>query len=360
MFESLDRHHSRICSAWADMLEEIAASDEARLWIHDGATSMRAWLAGRYGMARSTAREWVRVAHALRRLPEIRAAFARGELCFDHLKPLTRFVTPDQDAVWARKAVSMTPAQLWAECRRRERVSREEAETDAKLRYLWMGWDEDRRTLHLEGMLPAEQGAAVEAALERVAEDVAVEEGVRDSEGARLADALVGVVCSGSERSTQPVVVVHADVSVLAGVEVHGRPAETESGAVLADDTVRRLMCDATIEWVVEAGGQPIGIGRKGRNIPVWLLRQIRHRDSGCRFPGCGRTRWLKAHHIWHWGGGGPTDLDNLVLLCHAHHRLVHEGGWSVRGHPSGRLRFHDPGGREAFAHPRAGPARAA
>ena len=93
----------------------------------------------------------------------------------------------------------------------------------------------------------------------------------------------------------------------------------------------------------------PIGIGRRSRIVPAWLRRHVDHRDGGCRFPGCGHTRWTDAHHIRHWGKGGPTDLDNLVLLCHAHHRLIHEGGWTIRGHPSGRLRFHDPGGREAF-----------
>ena len=77
------------------------------------------------------------------------------------------------------------------------------------------------------------------------------------------------------------------------------------------------------------------------------MLRALRFRDRGCRFPGCERTSWLKAHHLVHWARGGGTDLDNLVLLCHAHHRLLHEGGWSTSGHPSGALRFHDPTGRQ-------------
>ena len=45
-------------------------------------------------------------------------------------------------------------------------------------------------------------------------------------------------------------------------------------------------------------------------------------------------------------GRGGGTDLENLVLLCHAHHRVVYEGGWSTTGHPAKDLRFHDPTGR--------------
>jgi hypothetical protein len=75
------------------------------------------------------------------------------------------------------------------------------------------------------------------------------------------------------------------------------------------------------------------------------LLRVQRHLDGSCRFPGCERKRWLNAHHLDHWGNGGATNLDNLVLPCQAHHRLIHEGGWRTSGDPGRDLRFHDPTG---------------
>ncbi|MGH2737355.1 MAG: HNH endonuclease, partial [Actinomycetota bacterium] len=118
-------------------------------------------------------------------------------------------------------------------------------------------------------------------------------------------------------------------------------------GQRLASESVRRLACDGRIEWVLESGGRPVGIGRRGRAVPGQVLRVLRHRDgAACRFPGCERRRWLKAHHLVHWAKGGATDLDNLVLLCHAHHRLIHEGGWRTSGHPARDLRFHDPRGQ--------------
>jgi predicted restriction endonuclease len=33
---------------------------------------------------------------------------------------------------------------------------------------------------------------------------------------------------------------------------------------------------------------------------------------------------------VLHWGHGGATNLDNMVLLCHRHHWSVHEGGWQL------------------------------
>ncbi|MEA3019759.1 MAG: hypothetical protein QOI47_1283, partial [Actinomycetota bacterium] len=70
---------------------------------------------------------------------------------------------------------------------------------------------------------------------------------------------------------------------------------------------------------------------------------RCKKRDSGCRWPGCGRTALLHAHHITWWTHGGPTCEENLVMLCWFHHRLVHEGGWNVEGDPAGRLRFIGP-----------------
>jgi hypothetical protein len=49
--------------------------------------------------------------------------------------------------------------------------------------------------------------------------------------------------------------------------------------------------------------------------------------------PGCNRTRGLHAHHLRHWRDGGETNLENLILLCTRHHRLLHEHGWRICGH---------------------------
>jgi hypothetical protein len=60
---------------------------------------------------------------------------------------------------------------------------------------------------------------------------------------------------------------------------------------------------------------------------PPAIQRALRRRDGGCRFPGCVNRRFVDGHHIVHWIDGGITNLDNLVLLCRHHHRIVHEGG---------------------------------
>jgi hypothetical protein len=344
--EALDQATALISAASAEALRRVAEYDHRKLWRRDGATSMTSWLAGRYGLAWGTAREWVRVAHALRRLPQIAEAYALARLSWDQVKPLTRFVTPENDQQWAQKGPELRPAGLWREARRHERLRARDAKENHRDRHLWLNWDQERPVLWLEGMLPAEQGAAVEAALGRRAEHVPGDPEAADPSGARLADALVDMTAGGPHPAT---VVVHAGAEVLVREEPDRGPwlAETEGGQRLASETVRRLACDARIEWVLESEGRPVGIGRRGRQVPEQVHRILRHRDGRtCRFPGCERKRWLHAHHMVHWADGGATNLDNLVLLCHAHHRLIHEGGWRTSGHPAHHLRFHDPGGQ--------------
>jgi len=349
LMDAMDRTTAAIAAASAECLRAVAAYDEGKLWRRDGATSMTGWLAARYGLGRGTAREWVRVAHGLRRLPRIARAYARGELSWDQLRPLTRFASPETDEYWARKAPNLRPSGLWREARRHERVRNQEAKDIHRRRYLSLWWDPESPVLYLECMLGADQGAALQAALERRAQEVVLAEEAQSPGEARMADALLELVTGGDrENAPAATLVVHTGAEVLTGEEPAEGPwlAETEAGTRLCTDAIRRLACDGRIEWVLESGGRAVGIGRRGRQIPGVVGRLLRHRDLGCRFPGCERKRWVQAHHLVHWADGGATNLDNLVLLCHAHHRLIHEGGWRTSGHPARDLRFHDPTGR--------------
>jgi hypothetical protein len=92
------------------------------------------------------------------------------------------------------------------------------------------------------------------------------------------------------------------------------------------------------------APSQPLDVGRTSRVVSPAQRTALAVRDGGCVFPGCDRPlAWCEAHHLWHWLHGGPTDLDNLALLCRAHHRAVHEGGWQLTRAPDGRLTATPP-----------------
>ena len=109
--------------------------------------------------------------------------------------------------------------------------------------------------------------------------------------------------------------------------------ASLDTGEQLTPEAARRLACDARILPVVLGGpGQILDAGRNRRTATGPLRRALTLRDGGCTFPACDRPpRWCDSHHIKHWADGGPTDLDNLVLLCGQHHRQIHQGDWTVQ-----------------------------
>ena len=98
------------------------------------------------------------------------------------------------------------------------------------------------------------------------------------------------------------------------------------------EEDARQIACDADLaEFVPDAHGNLLNYERRRRIVPARLMRALKLRDHDrCRFPGCPHQRYVEAHHIRHWIDGGETRLDNLVLLCSAHHRLLHHGAFHV------------------------------
>jgi HNH endonuclease len=101
----------------------------------------------------------------------------------------------------------------------------------------------------------------------------------------------------------------------------------------------------------VEIGRPGQRSSRRSRTIPAKLRRALQFRDGGCRYPGCTNTRYVEAHHVVHRARGGPTTLENLVLLCRRHHTYVHEWGFRVEaGSGPGHFRFFNRRGVEIQA----------
>ena len=124
--------------------------------------------------------------------------------------------------------------------------------------------------------------------------------------------------------------------------------SEIEEGGNVSAETSRRLSCDAgVVHWLENKKGEPLSVGRKTRTIPPAIRRALNRRDGGCRFPGCTCSRFVDAHHITHWADGGETSVNNLVLLCRRHHRMVHEEGFGLHSQADGRIYFTDPQGHK-------------
>lgn len=344
----MDDAHARIGAAERELLRLVARADRLDSWREEGARDLAHFLSIRYGISYWKARRWIVAAHALEALPGLSLGLETGMLGIDKVVELARFATPETEGDLIAWAGRVSCAAVRRKADLAARASAQETQDVERSRSVsWWYFDEGRR-FGLEAEFPAAQGAVVARALERIAGAIPVmpdEEDEGDAP-ARRADALVALCSARLAADPHPdraTVVVHAQ---LQGLVQGTGGCELEDGPVISPETARRLACNARVQTVVEdAAGEVVALGRLTREPPAWMVRQVRHRDRECRFPGCGTRAFTEAHHIVWWRDGGRTDLDNLVLICSFHHRLVHEHGWSLRREPGGGLGWFRPGG---------------
>jgi hypothetical protein len=347
------------------LLECVRQFDAECGWAAQGAVSCAHWLSWRIGLDPATAREKVRVARALGKLPAIDAALKSGKLSYAKVRALTRVASPETEAKLLEVATFATGAQLERLCRGyRTAMTAEDAlpppERSVRRRELPGGM------VKLEIVLSPDEADLVVRALDRAREvaheqsktDASAEPSAADPTRPSHADGMVALAESylagnvgtgnGGERFQ---VMVHFDQDPLAP---DGILAGTlDDGTRVSAEAIRRVACDCGI---VAVGNDKIGttmtIDRRIRSIPPVIRRALHLRDRGCSFPGCTHNRFLHGHHIQHWLHGGETSVGNIALLCTHHHRLVHEGGWSVERMSDGELCFRAADGRELPAVP--------
>ena len=163
--------------------------------------------------------------------------------------------------------------------------------------------------------------------------------------GARMFDAFVELAQHAldtdrlpASHGARPRVAITVDLqSLVTGLaDRSSAEAVTDDGLRLSIAAVRRLACDAElIPAASAADGEVLDVGRAARLVTPALWRALVARDRHCTFPGCTRPPVMcHAHHIVHWADGGQTSLDNLVLVCGEHHRVLHHTPWQVRLSP--------------------------
>jgi hypothetical protein len=363
------------------LLSCIRQFDEQCGWYQQGAVSCAYWLAWRVGLDAATAREKVRVARALGKLPAIDGALKAGKLSYAKVRALTRVATPETEAKLLELAMFATGAQLERLCRGyRGALAADNAlpppERSVRRRELPGGM------VKLEIVLLPDEADLVLRALDRAREVGHAEgearpassavPGLPDAGGPSPADADVGGLSPsgrGRDLPSRADGMVALAESYLAGNVSTGNGGERfqvmlhvdqdplapdgvlagtlDDGTRVSAETLRPVACDCGLLAQGEHGElSAISIGRRSRSIPPAIRRALRLRDRGCCFPGCTHDRFLHGHHIRHWLHGGETSVDNLALLCTHHHHLIHEGGWSVSRTPDGQLAFTAPDGR--------------
>ena len=169
--------------------------------------------------------------------------------------------------------------------------------------------------------------------------------------GARMLDALVQLCDQAAGAGLLPEchgVSPRVSVTIeLESLRSQSGLGVTETGEDLSAGAVRRMACDAEIIPVVlGTDSMVLDVGHTQRLVTPAIWRALVARDRHCRFPHCCRPPVMThAHHLVHWADGGPTSLQNLILLCGHHHRLVHAGPWGIRRAGPDLFAFDPPPG---------------
>jgi hypothetical protein len=163
---------------------------------------------------------------------------------------------------------------------------------------------------------------------------------------ARRADVLTALLLGNRRELVRVDVQVIAPVGTLAGLD--DNPAELVGYGPIPADVGRALAADAHWRRVLTdpKTGTVLDLGHRRIPTPA-LARLIRHRDTFCVFPGCGMpaTRADIDHTIAHTAGG-HTSHGNLGVLCRYHHRMKHDGGWTLEQPKPGLFIWTSPAGR--------------
>jgi hypothetical protein len=317
--------------AFAREAAEFAASDA---WDEDGSVSAIDWIRFNCHMTAGAAANAIAVGEALPRLAESHQAVVDCEIGFAHLAVMAR--TADalgerfDEKVLVEKAKENSPGKFFYICHHARHAAdpktyaAEQAEQVEQRRLKLSRWMDG--SLLISGQLDPVGGAAF---LTRLA-PLARRSGANDyrDQDQRNADALVELASGGGSQAQIQVTSSLETLLALAGAPA----AEMEHSLPVSSKTIERLACDSSIARVLlNSESLVIDVGRSKRVVSEPARRALAARDGHCRWPDCDRPASRSAaHHVVHWIHGGSTDLDNLILLCHRHHWMVHEGNWQI------------------------------
>ena len=339
------------------MLREIAEFDRTEAWRGDGALSMRDWLVAQCRLSRSRARTLVESAHRGEGLPALSDALAEGRVTLDVFAPLAAVATTETDAELAQASETWTPKQA------RQLVTEMKGSTDAQaaaqFRHRFVRFDDERRLLwaQLTGDAYALVKSAVVGRARRHDHPSANDPDYVRFES-RCADALLDFCVGGGRRtgagsgSGRATMVVHTDLDRLLYGDGYGH-ASIEGVGPISAEVARRLACDAHVTVSFDASDGTCLDQKPLERDPTEAQRiEVRRRDNGCRFPGCGCRVVTDIHHVVWASKQGPTIMSNLLTLCVGHHSRVHELGWKLDGDAQAEVRFTSPQGRVFVSSP--------
>jgi hypothetical protein len=300
----------------------VRRADDRGDWQAAGCSSSAQWLAQISTSDYRTAQRITRTSDALRDLPALDEAMSSGALTLDQVAAAAEVATPETDAELARIAVGKAPCAIARAARTLVPPTVADDQALYERRALRMTWTSGGRELAFSGRLPLEHGILFEQAIWNIAKPH------------RAADKKTGAVLEWQQYTADALVTLAHRDGVDGGIKrspttliVHlseDAPPLLEGAGPIGPETAERLGCDAR-RLAIKPSGRDLVHSRVARCASYPQLRALSKRSGHCQYPGCTAERELEAHHVIPFEHGGATDVDNLILLCPRHHKLLHD-----------------------------------
>jgi hypothetical protein len=349
----------------AQRLRVLRAAEASGVLSRDGCGSASLWLRRSTNLTAAEAGRRARASRRVARLPVIAAALAEGRIGVAHASLIDRLAA---DVGVDDVAAIQEPLVVVAE---RLRDVKEFAVLCAGWRHALApdalderdtrNWERRRAGFavsdgrgHLWGDFDAEASALIATAIDALTtfDGPDAPPDARRTREQRVADAITDMAArildSGQAPTTgrqRPHVNLNIHAETVTG-QTSGPPASLDWVGPVGRATALRILGDCSLTRIVWGqNAQPLDVGTATRTWPAGIRSVITARDGHCRFPGCDRpSTWCDIDHVVEVHDGGPTAVDNGILLCRAHHGMKQPNRWWPTLHPDGRV---------VWAHPR-------
>lgn len=272
--------------------------------------TVRQYVGWQAGLLPAEAARSCRLAAGLERLPHLTEELASGRISSGTASLLASVATPGNEVALIETAAVATGRQLQTLVRaHKANLDLDNEERPDPVDEVSYGIGSQGRW-RMRANLAPELGAQIEAAI-RAEKQAALDDGANEVSNA---DALVGVAQAvlGTRVRRDGIVperfqiILHVDADGAGDGDIHG-------GCHIEMPSITEFLCESWITVVTKRKGQPVTTTSPSRLATLAQQRALLARDRTCRFPGCGRSFYLKAHHTVYREHDEPTQIDNLT-----------------------------------------------
>jgi len=285
-----------------------------------GFSTMRSYAMEELGFSPTRAGDFIRLARKLESLPQVKKEVASGKLGYTKAREIASVADPTNELEWVKVAKKQSRRELEVTVRQAKELASQQRKGNPNQRELM-----PRPVSTVPpAIVPVRVGFELTPAQYARYEAMLAKIGHRGSKADLLLDMVEALLVADENAPRGAFPDPHYQIHIHECPTCAKATVQTPKGVMeLTKAEVEAAREDAQIHKLGE---------HNKSTIPPRVRREVLARDRHhCRRKGCSHTRFLEIHHIVPRAEGGNNNPENLVTLCSACHKLLHEKGGDPR-----------------------------